>query len=463
MRRRVFAGVTAVVIIVATFTATGVDASTTWVARWSSGVATIRVGSPDRLSVSASRLRPATRYSVSLRRGGCASFGPLIVATTAMTTSTGTLARTLLLTTLQTRATRLPLAVRVGSGCGAIGLPTATITPTPTPTAPPSPTTSPITEFALPTAGNGPFDLATGPDGNLWFTDTIGNKIGRMTPSGTVIEFTLPVADSRPWGIAAGPDGNLWFGENGDSARGMGRITPGGVITQFNVGAMNHGPCPPGCPICTPPVNASKPAWVTLGPDGAMWFSDANVHAVGRMTTDGTYIEFSVPQQPLGVIFGLTAGPDGNIWFADYTDNQIGRLTPSGVLTRFPVPAPGYGPQQIAAGPDGALWFTQIACTTTTCAGSQIGRVDTSGNVVMFPLPNAWSMPNDIVAGPDGNLWFIETQVNRIGRITPTGTISEFATPTPNSSPSGIAVGPDGNIWFGERSAIGRLVIPHAP
>lgn len=285
-----------------------------------------------------------------------------------------------------------------------------------------------------------------------------------MTPLGTVSEFPLPVVDSRPWGIAAGPDGNLWFGENGDSTRGMGRITTSGVITQFVVVSLNHAPCPPGCPICTPPVNASKPAWVTLGPDGAMWFSDANVHAVGRMTTDGNYIEFSVPPQPLGVIFGLTAGPDGNIWFADYTDNKIGRLTPQGVLTMFPIPAPGYGPRQIAAGPDGALWFTQIACTSATCAGSQIGRIDVAGHVALYPLPEASSLPADIVAGPDGNLWFTEGWANKIGRITPTGAITEYSTPTANSGPQGIAVGPDGNIWFAEGSAnqIGRLVIPLA-
>ncbi len=40
-----------------------------------------------------------------------------------------------------------------------------------------------IDEF--PAAGS-PSGLATGPDGNLWFTQETGNMIGRMTPGGVV-------------------------------------------------------------------------------------------------------------------------------------------------------------------------------------------------------------------------------------------------------------------------------------
>jgi virginiamycin B lyase len=55
--------------------------------------------------------------------------------------------------------------------------------------------------------------ITEGPDGNLWFTEWSGNKIGRITPSGTVTEFTIPTAASSPNGIVAGPDGNIWFTE----------------------------------------------------------------------------------------------------------------------------------------------------------------------------------------------------------------------------------------------------------
>ena len=59
-----------------------------------------------------------------------------------------------------------------------------------------------------------------------------GDRIGRITPAGVVTEFSAGItAGSGPYGIAAGPDGNLWFTEfDGDR---IGRITPAGVVTEF--------------------------------------------------------------------------------------------------------------------------------------------------------------------------------------------------------------------------------------
>jgi streptogramin lyase len=73
-----------------------------------------------------------------------------------------------------------------------------------------------ISEFPLPPS-NQPgsimlvFGITTGPDGNLWFTES--GKIGRITPSGTISEFLLPTSNSISFGITAGSDGALWFTE----------------------------------------------------------------------------------------------------------------------------------------------------------------------------------------------------------------------------------------------------------
>jgi streptogramin lyase len=64
----------------------------------------------------------------------------------------------------------------------------------------------------------------TGPDGNLWFTEYWGNKIGRITPTGTITEFPIPTKGAGSVGIALGPDGNLWFTEFATNK--IGRVTP---------------------------------------------------------------------------------------------------------------------------------------------------------------------------------------------------------------------------------------------
>ena len=73
-----------------------------------------------------------------------------------------------------------------------------------------------VTEFSTGiTAGAQVFGITAGADGNLWFTEHNGHRIGRITPLGVVTEFSSGItAGAGPLGIAAGPDGNLWFAEN---------------------------------------------------------------------------------------------------------------------------------------------------------------------------------------------------------------------------------------------------------
>ena len=79
-----------------------------------------------------------------------------------------------------------------------------------------------------------PGAIAAGADGNLWFTEHLGNRIGRITPRGAVDR--VPVGPERaygPAGIAAGSDGNLWFTDSAPAER-IGRITPTGPSPEFS-------------------------------------------------------------------------------------------------------------------------------------------------------------------------------------------------------------------------------------
>jgi DNA-binding beta-propeller fold protein YncE len=155
--------------------------------------------------------------------------------------------------------------------------------------------------------------ITTGPDGNLWFTETVGN-IGRITPTGTISEFPVPFL-SLPIGITTGPDGNLWFIEalTTTGSSNIGRITPAGTITAF--------PLPGGREI----------SGITAGPDGNLWFTELSVFnsgdKIGRISPTGTITEFPA-LAPGNLPFGITAGPDGNLWFTEFNGNKIGRLPP---------------------------------------------------------------------------------------------------------------------------------------
>ncbi len=119
--------------------------------------------------------------------------------------------------------------------------------------------------------------ITAGPDGNLWFTELIeqqdrqdhdigivyrvphpnleqralrhhrrartatsgsrsysGNKIGKITTSGSITEYPIPTSSSYPIGITAGPDGNLWFTEGEGNKIGRLLLVPGPTVTAIN-------------------------------------------------------------------------------------------------------------------------------------------------------------------------------------------------------------------------------------
>jgi len=274
-----------------------------------------------------------------------------------------------------------------------------------------------ITEIPL-AAGSSPAGITAGPDGNVWFVEERGDRIGRLSPTGTLTEFPISVPGSFARDIATGSDGNLWFTE---LTGRIGRITPSGVVTESTI-----------------PLRPAEPISIAAGSDGNLWFTD-NYDRIGRLTTAGiiTYFVLTPGSGPRDIALG----PDGAVWFTETNVGKIGRAAPDGTFDEFTLPNPNSGPNGIATGPDGNLWFTEIST-------SRIGRLTPSGALTEFPLAGG-AQPYGIAAGADGNLWFTESALDRVGRITPAGVVTEFPV-TPGSGPNEITAGPDGGLWFSE-------------
>src|SRR5262249_36294054 len=156
-----------------------------------------------------------------------------------------------------------------------------------------------------------------------WFTETAANKIGRITPTGSITEFPLPEI-VNPTRIALGADGNLWF-----TGSKIGRIAANGSVTLI-------------------PIPASVD--------------------VSAATINYGFV---------GLLRSIAAAPDGSLWFTEWCADKILRMSPSGSFTEFPLTMFPFCPrvqqlQEIAFGSDGNAWFT------ITYAGG-IGRI--AGNV----------------------------------------------------------------------------------
>jgi streptogramin lyase len=317
-----------------------------------------------------------------------------------------------------------------------------------------------VTEYLIPTPNSQPVGITTGPDGNLWFTEGHGNKIGKVTPGGSFTEYALPSAMSEPEGITNGPDGNLWFTEfNPIDGNRIGKITTSGTITEY---ALPH--------------PDSEPESITNGPDGNLWFTEFDGNRIGKITTAGQITEYTLPNagsEPEGI----TSGPCGDgmqaqcLWFTEYTlmsNNvaNIGRITTGGTITEYPLLTKYARANDLTLGSGGVLYFTEqinySGGVPPNYAQAKIGQITTSGQVQLSELAsltNGGSLPNSIALGSDGNLWF--TEYYQIGTITPTGTVTEYQLPPLSNGnlPDHITPGPDGNLWFTEYSGnnIGKI------
>jgi len=306
--------------------------------------------------------------------------------------------------------------------------------------------------FALPQSLKNPYEIASGPDGALWFTQYDVERdgpqasiLGRITTAGAATAVRVP-AGSEPLAIASGPDAALWYAAGG---RGGGRI---GRVTTAAAGEY---PLPRG---------SSSARGIVTGPDGGLWFTTQQ--RIGRFTPGEGMTFFAVPRAKN--LQAIVRGPDDALWFSDRDAASIGRMTTAGAIRRFRLPV-GANVAALTAGADGAVWFV-------TDGPSRLGRITTAGRIRMYGLPQRGNVPVDAVAaGPDGATWFIHLQ--GIGRITPGGEITELAVPQPDDEFTdyrGLASGPDGAIWFGAnwfgtrtlahtRGEIGRIDVTRHP
>jgi virginiamycin B lyase len=290
-----------------------------------------------------------------------------------------------------------------------------------------------IYEYPLANSGSQPFWITPGPDGNMWFTEIIGNNIAKITPAGVITEYPVPTVKSGPLGITAGQDGALWFTET--KASKIGRVTTSGGFVELPTASPNDGP-----------------VLIIERGDGSVWYtggtgSDISVQQEVAQNNRSSFATVTPAANPQS----LTSAPDGNVYWTETTNSSLGNSS-IGAAGETSV---GGNPSIIVTGPDGNLWYTDQS-------QSQIVQFSPGSKTVLkrYQIPTLNANPVGIVVGKDSALWFAEFNGNKIGRITVSGALTEYPMPTAASGIEAIGVGPDGSIWVTESVAgkVARLV-----
>ena len=260
--------------------------------------------------------------------------------------------------------------------------------------------------------------IAPSDDGKLWFVSNGSNSVGRISPGGAVTTIPMPSLH-EPSGIVQGTDALIWVtSTTNDELISINPATDEAIGTSgTNLGDI------------------SAPTAITVGPDGALWWTNSDNHSIGRRDPDGTTTHFT----DAGIVDpeGIAAGP-GGLWFTSTANNTVGLIITSGTISLY-TSADVVSPTSIALGPDGSMWFTNAA---------SIGRITTDGSAAITKVtPAAITAPRQITAGPDGNLWVTNGTGNSLVRLTTSGTATAYTGASFNN-PVAVAFGSDNAIWF---------------
>jgi virginiamycin B lyase len=288
-----------------------------------------------------------------------------------------------------------------------------------------------IREWPVPTKGAHPHDPAVGPDGSLWFTEQMVNKIGRLNPStGEFKEYPLATdKNSGPHGLVADHDGNIWFTAN--FAGYIGKLDPRtGKVAEFKM--MNP--------------NADDPHSLVFDSHGILWFTVQGGNMVGKLDpSTGRVILKEVPTES-ALPYGIQVTRQDVPVFCELGSNKMASIDPRTMdVKEYTLPVSAR-PRRLAVADDDTVYFTDFK-------SGNLGRLILStGQVKFYPSPGGPdSNPYGIAITPDGMVWYSESgvQPNTIVRFDPkTETFARTNIPSGGGVVRNMAATSDGRIYI---------------
>lgn len=268
---------------------------------------------------------------------------------------------------------------------------------------------------------------------NLWaWVAANPYKISKFTPSGGRTDYTGASLNGDSFGACLGPDGRLWFTDYVNNR--LVACTTSGTLTVYTTGFSSKGPCgicsdgtdlyvaclstdqilkvtaATGAVAATINLTAGKGvfqvAYKLVGATGTLFFTCNTTHQIGRCTTAGGSIDYKATKTGTSSPYGICIGPDGLIWYVEALLDKVAKLsddfTSSTATTHLDYATGASGSTGRYIISDGtSLW-------TTSYSGKKLVKFDTSGTATTITF-DATRTPNDyplfLAAGSDSRIW----------------------------------------------------------
>ncbi|MCJ1441974.1 MAG: hypothetical protein MMC23_002466 [Stictis urceolatum] len=327
-----------------------------------------------------------------------------------------------------------------------------------------------FTFYETPTSFSGPCDLDTGPDGAIWVSDQLVNKLARVdVTTGAVTDYPIPwtlppLAENPLAGLAggrlnlacvvrSGADGHLY------AANGLRNQLVKMNVTTKDIEVLT----PPGLG----PAGNLQPFNDAYTAEDGIYFTQTtgNVLTFYEFET-GEFTNYEVPT-PAAMPLGVLHASDGNVYVAEFMGNKIAKFdTGTKTFTEFVIPVPLQGPSVVRAETEGRyIWITGLT-------GNSLVRYDMETDTVdVVTNPTLLSFPTEDTVDGKGNVWFSNFFQNTISYYTP-GTkmftkidIPDSVLNVPVGVPPGVNIaihyGPSDAIWFTQEvyNRVGRYAL----
>lgn len=288
-----------------------------------------------------------------------------------------------------------------------------------------------IHEWAVPTKGAHPHDPAVGPDGALWFTEQMANKIGRLDPNtGEFKEYPLPDSNNAgPHGLVADRDGNIWFTANFGGY--IGKLDPRtGKVTAYHM----------------PSEKADDPHTAVFDANGILWFTVQGGNVVGRLDPKTGKIQLKEVPTESALPYGIQINSKGIPIFCELGTHKMASIDPQTMaITEYNLPDSAR-PRRLAIAADDTVYFTDFK-------SGHLGVLNTTtGAVKLYSSPGGpESNPYGITITPDGMVWYSESGVkpNTIIRFDPkTLTFARANIPSGGGVVRNMAATSDGRVYI---------------
>jgi streptogramin lyase len=240
-------------------------------------------------------------------------------------------------------------------------------------------------------AGSGPLNLSVAGDGQVWFTAPRRNCVGRLDPQGgQVVEFAMPTPGSRPVDLALASNSSMWISEMDADQIAHLVVSLGDdyAVTEY-ANVLLAGGRPYGIALEGSDVFVAQTAndwiqrftppsfWVSLRshildiPDepyelarslGRIWATERAGNRVSSYDIGTFLIVNSYDLEPEGSLpIDIAVGQGTDLWVTQWAAGQIARLTVGiGVPTvksYYSLPTPELGPTGIAVDSAGMVWI----------------------------------------------------------------------------------------------------------